>query len=393
MIGLLESGIDPYSRDISCELAEPCFVASALHTGVSENILCFQLHFEYCSSGPLVQGNSLAKLDLDITQSFDVVFSSDRSVYQLQSDRDSSFVGSCTIGYDWSDRFTGKPYSIATGLYYYYQRWYDPSIGRFVSADPRQGRLSNPQSLNLYIYVLDRPTSLIDLSGLDECNVWNPFSYGGCAKNYVVNQVTTITTGINVFVDRWNNDADFRTIVISIAVITVVVVATGGLGLAATPVIIGGLSGAGISGAFYAAGCGNTSSGCTPKGFAAAVLSGGALGALGGIAGPVAGAVSSKALSLTGATAALATRGITAGISATAQFGMDRAQGAGVRQTEVDTGIALVAGFLGAPSQVESPASFRWTAVDISQNFRLSDTRLAVGLGVLGAITDLWFEI
>src|SRR5205807_3795689 len=32
-------------------------------------------------------------------------------------------------------RFTGKPYSSATGFYYYYRRWYDPSIGRFISQD------------------------------------------------------------------------------------------------------------------------------------------------------------------------------------------------------------------------------------------------------------------
>jgi len=34
--------------------------------------------------------------------------------------------------------------------------------------------LYNPQSLNLYIYVLDRPTSLKDPSGLDW---WNPWSW------------------------------------------------------------------------------------------------------------------------------------------------------------------------------------------------------------------------
>ena len=34
------------------------------------------------------------------------------------------------------DRFTGKSFSSTTGLYYEYQRWYDPSIGRFISQDP-----------------------------------------------------------------------------------------------------------------------------------------------------------------------------------------------------------------------------------------------------------------
>jgi len=79
--------------------------------------------------------------------------------------QDNSATGSDTDG------FTGKPVSQTTGLYYEYQRWYDPTIGRFISPDPRHGHLSNPQSLNLYIYVLDLPTSLTDPSGLDWNNV------------------------------------------------------------------------------------------------------------------------------------------------------------------------------------------------------------------------------
>lgn len=62
-------------------------------------------------------------------------------------------------------KFTGKPYSTATGLYYYYQRWYDPSTGRFVSRDSNPGDPSSPESLNLYIYVQDHPTTLTDPSG------------------------------------------------------------------------------------------------------------------------------------------------------------------------------------------------------------------------------------
>jgi hypothetical protein len=90
-------------------LTEPCFVASVLYTGVFENIACYQFHFRYDASGPLVQQDSPAKLDLDKVQSFDVLFSSDRSVCEFPGDRDSSdVVGSCTIGYSWNDRFTGK---------------------------------------------------------------------------------------------------------------------------------------------------------------------------------------------------------------------------------------------------------------------------------------------
>jgi RHS repeat-associated protein len=65
-----------------------------------------------------------------------------------------------------SHRFTGKPLSISTGLYYDYQRWYDPSVGRYISQDPLGGDALSPQTLNGYVYVQNRPTSLVDPMGL-----------------------------------------------------------------------------------------------------------------------------------------------------------------------------------------------------------------------------------
>ncbi len=62
-------------------------------------------------------------------------------------------------------RFTGKPVSTTTGLYYEYQRWYDPSTGRFISQDPLPGYASLPQSQNPYVYVVNQPTRLTDPSG------------------------------------------------------------------------------------------------------------------------------------------------------------------------------------------------------------------------------------
>src|SRR5436305_15285405 len=95
----------------------PCFGASVLRMEVSESNFCLQLIFECQASGPLVQQDYSTKQVLEIIQSFDVVFSLDRS----------------------SDRFTGKPVSQTTGLYYYGARWYDSTIGRFISQDPLAG--------------------------------------------------------------------------------------------------------------------------------------------------------------------------------------------------------------------------------------------------------------
>ena len=53
-----------------------------------------------------------------------------------------------------------------TGLYYYGARYYDASLGRFLTRDPLQGRMTAPQTMNRYTYCLNNPTSCIDPSGL-----------------------------------------------------------------------------------------------------------------------------------------------------------------------------------------------------------------------------------
>jgi len=143
VLDLLEFGMDSDNSDICSELLAPCFEASALRTEIGESNFCLQLQFDGPASGPLVQQDSPAKPVLEIVQSFNVVFSSDMS----------------------SDRFTGKPVSQTTGLYYDYKRWYDPAIGRFISQDPLAGHLSDPQSLNPYIYTENTPTTYTDPTG------------------------------------------------------------------------------------------------------------------------------------------------------------------------------------------------------------------------------------
>ena len=63
-------------------------------------------------------------------------------------------------------KFTGKELDDETDLYYYGARYYDPLIGRFVSADPWSGDLNNPQTLNKYSYVLNNPLRYVDPTGM-----------------------------------------------------------------------------------------------------------------------------------------------------------------------------------------------------------------------------------
>ncbi len=64
--------------------------------------------------------------------------------------------------------FTGKELDDDTNLHYFNARYYDSSIGRFTTADTVKGRLSNPQSLNLYVYTLNNPLKYVDPSGNQE---------------------------------------------------------------------------------------------------------------------------------------------------------------------------------------------------------------------------------
>jgi len=63
-------------------------------------------------------------------------------------------------------KYTGKPQSSVTGLYYYGARWYDQNTGRFQTRDPLAGEISEPQSLNPYTYAANSPTTLTDPTGM-----------------------------------------------------------------------------------------------------------------------------------------------------------------------------------------------------------------------------------
>jgi RHS repeat-associated protein len=53
----------------------------------------------------------------------------------------------------------------ATGLIYFGARYYDPALARFLSADPYEGELTTPPSLNKYLYAYANPYRWVDLDG------------------------------------------------------------------------------------------------------------------------------------------------------------------------------------------------------------------------------------
>jgi len=62
--------------------------------------------------------------------------------------------------------YTSFMYDTILNLHFAQARMYNPTIRRFISPDPIQGWITNPQSLNLYIFVLNNPLRWVDPLGL-----------------------------------------------------------------------------------------------------------------------------------------------------------------------------------------------------------------------------------
>lgn len=74
--------------------------------------------------------------------------------------------------------FTGQERDTESGNDYFHARYYSSGMGRFMSPDPSAltyGDITNPQSFNLYSYVLNNPLINIDHTG-KEC-VWDDGSF------------------------------------------------------------------------------------------------------------------------------------------------------------------------------------------------------------------------
>jgi RHS repeat-associated protein len=75
-------------------------------------------------------------------------------------------------------RFTGHERD-SGGIDYMHARYYDYSMGRFLSVDPFAGSIRMPQSLNRYTYVLNNPLKFVDPAGFTPCVTTHPDVNGG----------------------------------------------------------------------------------------------------------------------------------------------------------------------------------------------------------------------
>lgn len=81
-----------------------------------------------------------------------------------------------------TEKFTGYYRDAATGLDYSDQRYHQPGVGRFMTADPYQasGGPSDPGSWNRYAYTRGDPVNRLDPTGEDDCP---PTTFGYCASS------------------------------------------------------------------------------------------------------------------------------------------------------------------------------------------------------------------
>jgi len=84
-----------------------------------------------------------------------------REIYYMPYGASNTVSGSIDVRH----KFTGQELDDETGLYYYGARYYDPAIGRFISADTIVPNFADPQSLNRYSYVRNNPIIYTDPSG------------------------------------------------------------------------------------------------------------------------------------------------------------------------------------------------------------------------------------
>ena len=96
-----------------------------------------------------------------------------RNEYDYDTFGTRTHVKTASTGSNQHFGYTGEMQDPESGLLYLRARYYDPAIGRFISADPYLGRMAEPVTQNRYIYVHNNPLLYTDPSGLAAGDWWD----------------------------------------------------------------------------------------------------------------------------------------------------------------------------------------------------------------------------
>ena len=132
-------------------------------------------------------------------------------------------------------RFTGEALDPGTQLYYLRARYYDPSVGRFISRDKFGGFTLAPKTVNRFSYGLNNPALFTDASGQffgwDDVGAIVGGAIVGAASQYVGDVATNLAqgkTGLGAFTLR-SSLQDYATSAIKGAAAGELTLLTGGV--------------------------------------------------------------------------------------------------------------------------------------------------------------------
>jgi RHS repeat-associated protein len=104
--------------------------------------------------------------------------------------------------------FGGEQWDPSVGSVYLRARYYDPTVGRFTSADPLAGELETPITLHSYLYAGANPVSFTDPSGtvtLPEVLYYVNFTVAAFVTGLsILNLPATIRVGVGLFTSGVN---------------------------------------------------------------------------------------------------------------------------------------------------------------------------------------------
>ncbi len=115
-------------------------------------------------------------------------------------------------------KFTGKERDSETGLDYFGARYYSNGLGRFITPDwaakaaaVPYADFADPQSLNLYTYVRNIPTTSFDADGHDGCGIGciaSIFQYVFAHSGHVASTEAAVRSGYNARVQETEASQD-----------------------------------------------------------------------------------------------------------------------------------------------------------------------------------------